>query len=71
MAAVSQKEIDRVMAAGTKIGGESGSAASARAKNPRLRKFAGLYKKNFSGDNSCSLTQDELDRVLGVNRGGV
>jgi hypothetical protein len=68
MAAVSQKDIDRAMAVGTKIGGASGDAASAGAKNPRLRKFAGLYKKNFSGDNSCALTQDELDRVLGEKK---
>jgi hypothetical protein len=64
MAAVSQKELDKVVATNTKTG-KAGGAADA-PKNPRMRKFAGLYNKSFSSDNSCALTQDELDRVLGT-----
>jgi hypothetical protein len=61
MAAVSQKEIEKVMSSG-----DSARAPDAPAPtNPRMRKFAGLYNKSFSSDNSCALSQDELDRVLG------
>jgi hypothetical protein len=61
MTAVSQKELDKIASIPSPV--ETGSPAA-----PAFRKFAALYNKKFTSDDSCALTQDEVDRVLATKK---
>jgi hypothetical protein len=59
MTAVSQEELNKLLSAGPKA-----KTSGTGQPEPRPLPFSRWRTGNFPQDNSCAITQDELNRVL-------
>jgi hypothetical protein len=64
MTPVSQEEINKLLSAGPK-------AAAPGRKEPPDSPLSRWRTRNFPQDNSCAITQEELNRVLGTRNQGL